>query len=238
MIDNLTPSLKAWLNEAIELPAGASLQDARKAVSKAIADGTITAEQFKTALAEARNQDLLVALHRPADAKPHPMLRIPAALEKGNQDRMLAVAPEFAEFLAAVPRAQRAGRVFNPAPRRGATPLAEHQIGKIISAIGDAAGVKVRSSGDEVKYASAHDLRRSFGERWARKPGVMPQLLMELMRHESIETTMRYYVGRNAQSTAAVLWESHKSEFGTNSGTIPENGGATAASTKPQTTTK
>ncbi len=31
----------------------------------------------------------------------------------------------------------------------------------------------------------------------------MPQDLMELMRHESITTTMRYYVGQNAQRTAA-----------------------------------
>ena len=29
----------------------------------------------------------------------HPMLRIPAALEKGNKDRLLPMAPEFAEFL-------------------------------------------------------------------------------------------------------------------------------------------
>lgn len=28
--------------------------------------------------------------------------------------------------------------------------------------------------------------------------------------HESIDTTMRYYVGRNAQSTAKVLWDTHK----------------------------
>jgi hypothetical protein len=30
--------------------------------------------------------------------------------------------------------------------------------------------------------------------------------LMELMRHSSIETTRRYYVGRDAQNTAAGLW--------------------------------
>lgn len=38
----------------------------------------------------------------------------------------------------------------------------------------------------------------------------MPQVLKELMRHESIETTLKYYVGRNAQTTAAVLWAAHK----------------------------
>ncbi len=43
-----------------------------------------------------------------------------------------------------------------------------------------------------------HDLRRSFGERWATR--VMPQVLMELMRHESIEATMNYYVGRKCSA--------------------------------------
>jgi len=34
---------------------------------------------------------------------------------------------------------------------------------------------------------------------------------MQLMRHESIETPMRFYVGRNAQSAADRLWAAHKS---------------------------
>ena len=34
----------------------------------------------------------------------------------------------------------------------------------------------------------------------------MPQVLMELMRHSKIETTMRFYVGRNAESTAKLVW--------------------------------
>jgi len=38
----------------------------------------------------------------------------------------------------------------------------------------------------------------------------MPTDLMVLMRHESIETTLRFYVGQNAQSTAKKLWEAHK----------------------------
>ena len=34
----------------------------------------------------------------------------------------------------------------------------------------------------------------------------MPQILMQLMRHEDISTTMKYYVGREAEATADVLW--------------------------------
>ena len=56
-----------------------------------------------------------------------------------------------------------------------------------------------------MKYASAHDLRRSFGARW-----VMPQVPMELMRHESIESTLNLYVGRNTKSTIDVPWTAHE----------------------------
>jgi Phage integrase family len=55
------------------------------------------------------------------------------------------------------------------------------------------------------KYASAHDLRRAFGLRLSAR--VMPAILQQLMRHESVETTMRYYVGRDADATADALWK-------------------------------
>jgi hypothetical protein len=38
----------------------------------------------------------------------------------------------------------------------------------------------------------------------------MPQVLMELMRHESIETTLRYYVGKNAQRTTRIVHEAYE----------------------------
>jgi integrase len=138
----------------------------------------------------------------------YPMLHIPAELEKGHQDRLLPIAPEFAEFLSAIPEAERTGRVFDPKSVRywqnkHPSPA---RVGKVISSIGESSNVKVHTDPKtgKVKYASAHDLRRSFGERWA--PRVMPQILMELMRHESIETSLKYYVGRNAQNTAEALY--------------------------------
>jgi integrase len=85
----------------------------------------------------------------------------------------------------------------------------EDWVGEVVAAIGKKAGVIV-STGGKTKYASAHDLRRSFGERWAVR--VMPQVLMELMRHESIETTLKYYVGQNAERTADVLWAAHEQQ--------------------------
>jgi len=138
----------------------------------------------------------------------HPMLRIPGELEKGNQDRLLPMAPEFAEFLLATPGAERTGPVFDPRPKRvKGQRLTAHRVGELVGQIGKAAGIKVHTDPKtgKVKYASAHDLRRSFGERWAAR--IMPPDLTVLMRHESIETTLRYYVDRNAQNTAKTLWQ-------------------------------
>jgi integrase len=139
-----------------------------------------------------------------------PLLRIPADHDKSREDRLLPMAPEFAEFLLATPDRDRSGHVFRPKARRvvNGRPL-PGSVSKTVCAIGKAAGVIVgKGRGGKPKFASAHDLRRSFGERWSDR--VMPQVLCELMRHESIdETTMKYYVGKNAQRTAEILWDAH-----------------------------
>ncbi|WP_231742611.1 tyrosine-type recombinase/integrase [Stieleria varia] len=77
---------------------------------------------------------------------------------------------------------------------------------KRIGDAGKAANVIVaRKRADGTKqHATAHDFRRSFGARWA--PKVMPVVLQQLMRHESIETTLKYYVGINADRTGDALW--------------------------------
>jgi integrase len=90
-------------------------------------------------------------------------------------------------------------------------------IGRTISKFGKAAGVVVdeRQRGGKTirKFASAHDLRRAFDQRWAAK--VMPTVLRELMRHSSINTTMAYYVGTNAEATADVEWAAEGTILGT-----------------------
>jgi integrase len=137
------------------------------------------------------------------------MLRIPADLEKGHKDRILPMAPEFAHLLEEVPDAEKHGPIFKlmRIDGRPGRPSVD-RVSKIISKIGAAAKVLV----DSTKTASAHDLRRAFGEHWASK--VMPAQLMEVMRHESIETTMKFYVGRNAERTAALLWAEDRRETG------------------------
>ena len=137
-----------------------------------------------------------------------PMLRIPAELEKGHSDRLLPMAPEFALLLLETPETNRSGSVFKLPGISGRTKeLRSKWVGKVVSKIGEAAGVRVHTDPKtgRLKYASAHDLRRAFGERWAAR--IMPAQLRELMRHESIETTLRYYVGTNAERTADACWD-------------------------------
>lgn len=141
-----------------------------------------------------------------------PLMSIAADSEKGNRDRLLPITPDFAEFLKAIPDSERFGRVFKLYEDPHAAPT-HWTVSSKISEIGKKSGVMVNG---RQKHASAHDLRRSFGERWAIR--VMPHLLMQLMRHSSMETTLRFYVGRNALVVADELYKNFS-----NSGNTPDN---------------
>jgi integrase len=142
-----------------------------------------------------------------------PRFRISAEAEKGHQDRLLPLTPDFAEFLLAIPEAGRRGRVFRPMAAGG-------DVGRIVSLIGELAGVKVHvhPKSGKIKYASAHDLRRSFGTRWAKR--VMPAVLQKFMRHESIQTTMGYYVDLDADELAEQVWKDHERRESGQEGTV------------------
>ena len=152
-----------------------------------------------------------------------PMLRIDAAAEKGNRNRLLPLAPEFCRLLSRVPADKRRGRVFSvPHPKTGRHVAVRRGFRRSFAKSARRPGSRsvprsrarsTRRPGERrpvevVKFASAHDLRRSFGERWAER--VLPKVLMELMRHESIGTTMRFYVGQNAQRTADAAWAAYE----------------------------
>lgn len=124
-----------------------------------------------------------------------PSFRILAEHEKGRRDRVLPMAPEFADFLSNR-SGRRQGRVFR---------LGDYKpdwVGRTVAKLGKAAGVVVNSRG---KTASAHDFRRAFATRWAAL--LTPAELQQLMRHESIETTMTYYVSIEHRSLASKLSE-------------------------------
>jgi integrase len=148
-----------------------------------------------------------------------PMFVIRGELEKGRRDRRLPIAPEFAELLATIVPNARTGRVFRPAAKRAGAPDPQlHRVGETIALIGELAGVVVDAdprTGALKKYASAHDLRRAFGYRWAKR--VIPAVLQRLMRHASIQTTMQYYVDLEAEDVADVVWAAASNTF-SNSG--------------------
>ena len=147
------------------------------------------------------------------------MLLIPAESEKGGQDRVYPVTPDFAEFLRSVPEADRQGFVFNVELYRGICRRLD-TVSKAIVRVGQLAGIKVDQKSvknpktgkpePQAVYASAHDLRRAFGFRWSRR--VTSMVLKELMRHASVTTTETYYVNIDADSTAALLAELVASE--------------------------
>jgi integrase len=126
------------------------------------------------------------------DAKPHPQLVFYGEAQKSGQDDAIPIPPDFAAWLTQTPPEARTGLV---APTFGT------KVGRTISALGEAVGAKVNDSG---KPASAHDFRRAFGTRWAMQ--VRPLTLKKMMRHESLETTMRFYIGLTGADAGAELW--------------------------------
>jgi integrase len=147
-----------------------------------------------------------------------PVFRIAAEAQKSRRAEVCPMAPDFAQWLLATfPEGERRGRVFRlPAAQTGRQ-ISEGLVGKIVGEIARKAGVLV----DEVEktakingqlvtrkipaYASAHDFRRAFCTRWAKR--VTPAVLAKLARHASVAVTMQYYVGLDAQDVADDLWE-------------------------------
>ena len=144
-----------------------------------------------------------------------PVLNIPASLQKNDTEQSIPLLPWFEAVLYEVTPGERTGWVFEPASLqlklgrqiRHQRPTAEW-FSRIISRIGKAAGVQVAEKDAETgrpeKYASAHDLRRSCGER-LRNAQVPPLLICRVMRHSSWETTSRHYAPGNIQQEAAAL---------------------------------
>jgi integrase len=96
---------------------------------------------------------------------------IPAAYNKSDADQWVPLHPELADILAPLRRDR--GRIF----RLGGPPWVSKQFGRLARK----AGLKI----------TLHDLRRSFGSRYA---AVVPaQVLQRLMRHADIQTTLRFY---------------------------------------------
>ena len=148
-----------------------------------------------------------------------PAFRIAAKAQKARRDERLPMTEDFFRLITeATPEAERHGRVFKLDGLQTRCPITPKRVCRMVAKIGKAGGVVVASTerrrkdkatGKLVpvavkKFASCHDLRRSFGTRWARR--VMPAVLQRLMRHSNIATTMKFYVTMDADSVADELW--------------------------------
>ncbi len=146
-----------------------------------------------------------------------PVLCIPAELQKNATEEDIPLLPWFEAVLLETPEEQRTGWAFNPASteERGGRKARQDRldaewVGRVISRIGKAAGIIV-DPGDKrtekpVKYASAHDLRRSCAER-LQDAGVPPLVICRVLRHASWETTRKHYAPGNVQKDAGILRE-------------------------------
>jgi integrase len=148
-----------------------------------------------------------------------PCFRIRAEAQKSGRDEVLPMTPDFAVFLMDTPPAERSGKVFPLTWKTGRVLRNQPCIGVIVSLFGRKAGVVVNKA--EGKFASAHDFRRSFGTRWAKR--VKPLVLKRLMRHASIGTTERYYVDLDSDEVADELWANY----------APTDGNTPALGNKP-----
>ena len=123
--------------------------------------------------------------------------------------------------------------------------MSARKVGKVVSAIGRKAGVVVGQTDKLVEeggkrtrkpvklFAGAHDLRRSFCSRWARK--VTTAVLQKLARHANISTTMTFYVNLTADEIGADLWANHTSTVGNTFGNSdPREAKVEKAATAPK----
>lgn len=153
----------------------------------------------------------------------HPRFAIDGTAQKSGKAELSPCTPDFAEWLLdSTPEGERVGPVFPMVSYKGSR-LSVGKVGQVVSDIGEAAGVVVARAEkivrgnkrqpphkvESVKFASAHDLRRAFGNRWAKR--LAPAMLQKLMRHSHITTTMQHYVNLDADDIAAELWRGHDS---------------------------
>ncbi len=138
----------------------------------------------------------------------HPVFHIAANAQKAARDEVIPLTPDFVAFAMETPENARRGWVFNMLGEDGKNMEPQHAC-RVIAAIGKRAGILVNPY--EKKFASAHDLRRSFGTRWAKR-NIAPAALRKLMRHTRLETTLEFYVLIDADDLASELWANYGSD--------------------------
>lgn len=119
--------------------------------------------------------------------------------QKNNSDEMVPLTPDAVRFFSQL--RDREGYVFKLRTEHRSARASMRRCGHIVSEIGKASQLVTNEA--EEKFASSHDLRRTFGTRWAMR--VHPIVLKTLMRHADLKTTLKYYVGLDCDEVAKQL---------------------------------
>lgn len=129
------------------------------------------------------------------DSSKFPRLVIFSEGQKSGNDELCVMAPDFADWLRKTPVTQRKGKVV-----AGLEKFSRSAASHVIADCGEFAKIVTAPN----KFASAHDIRRAFGTRWAKK--VKPLTLQKMMRHATLQTTMSFYVDMNDEDVGSDLW--------------------------------
>jgi len=116
----------------------------------------------------------------------HPRLIFRAEGQKNSTDELVPLTPDAVRFFRR--RTNRVGRVFHLLTTYRRSRVSLRVAGQVITDLGELSGIET----GENKFVSSHDLRRTFGNRWAMR--IHPIVLKTMMRHANLNTTMKYYV--------------------------------------------
>ena len=125
-----------------------------------------------------------------------PVFMVQQGGDKSQIERIFPMAPDFAQMLGHVPAVDRKGPVF---PVSASAEYIQKRIKGLCKKVG-----LVVTRHPKIKYCGAHDLRRSFGTRWAMK--VSAPVLKEMMRHTSLAVTEQYYLHLRTDDVSRYLW--------------------------------
>lgn len=148
---------------------------------------------------------------------PAPKIVILVGDHKGHREDHLPMTLPLINRLRQVPGQQRTGFVFNPRGPRGVI-RNKNRASAIICQIGKKAGIVVGTNvkrrknkrgewevlGTEPKFAGAHDLKRTCGQRMLER-GVPAPMVAKLLQHRSFDTTQRHYLSDDARKTSEFL---------------------------------
>lgn len=134
------------------------------------------------------------------EARPYPQFVFFVEGHKGRRDETVPIPPDLYDWLSATPKSERIGLVAPVYGEKGEPVYRADTASKSVARIGRASKVQIDGS----RFAAAHDFRRAFGSRWALL--VPPLVLQKMMRHQSIETTLKYYIGLDVSNVGASIW--------------------------------